>query len=101
MSATRESRPRNQCYSVRYQARLDAETHAKLQELVAVFHRKPSPILRCVMGWGITLTKGWIIDRSRPPTVHTVAILVEPDLLHQVQDAAGVPSAPVAAWVWQ
>ena len=36
-------------YSVRPQARLDGETHAKLEELAAVFHQKRSTILRHVL----------------------------------------------------
>jgi hypothetical protein len=45
-------------YSVRRQARLDAETHAKLEELAHTFHRKRAAILRFVMQWGLTQTQG-------------------------------------------
>jgi predicted transcriptional regulator len=99
MAALQESQPRTRRYSVRYQARLDAETSAKLEELAAAFHRKRSAILRSVMQWGLAQTKGWTIDRSIPAMVHTVAMLVEPELLQQVQEAAAVHGAPVAAWV--
>jgi hypothetical protein len=50
--------PRHRRDRVRYQARLDAETHAKLQDLTTAFHRKRSAILRFVMDWGLTQTQG-------------------------------------------
>lgn len=93
-----EALPRQQRYSVRYQARLDAETHAKLEELTAAFRRKRGAILRYVMQWGLTHTTGWIIDRSIPASVHLVPLLVEPVVLQQVQAAAATHGADVAAW---
>jgi predicted transcriptional regulator len=86
-------------YSVRYQARLDAETAAKLQELAAAFHRKHSAILRYVMPWGLAQTRGWTVDMAVPGTVHTVGMLLEPELLQQVQEAAATHGVTVAAWV--
>src|SRR5262245_55903887 len=86
-------------YSARHQARLDAETHAKLQELMAAFHQKRTAIRRYVLAWGISRSVGWSIDQSIPARVHLVPLLVEPELLQQVQDAAGVHGATVAAWI--
>jgi predicted transcriptional regulator len=86
-------------YSVRHQARLDAETHAKLEELAAAFHRKRSAILRHAMPWGLTQTQGWTVDRAVPGTVRTVGMLPEPELLQQVQEAVAAHGATVAAWV--
>jgi predicted transcriptional regulator len=86
-------------YSVRYQARLDAETHAKLAELAAAFHRKRSAILRHAMPWGLTQTRRWTIDMAVPGMVRTVGMLLEPELLQQVQEAAAAHGATVAAWV--
>ena len=86
-------------YSVRHQARLDAETHAKLEDLVAGFHRKRSAILRYVMQWGLTQTREWAVDLAVPGTVRTVGMLLEPELLQQVQEVAAAHSATVAAWV--
>jgi hypothetical protein len=54
MTPLRAPHHRHVCYSVRYQARLDAETWAKLEELAAAFHWKRSAILRSVMQWGLT-----------------------------------------------
>jgi predicted transcriptional regulator len=91
--------PRQRCYSVRHQARLDAETSAKLEELASAFHRKRSAILRFVMQWGLRHSEGWTIDQSVPATVHLAPVLLEPELLQQVQDAAVVHGASVAAWL--
>jgi hypothetical protein len=76
-----------------------AETHAKLQELAAAFPRKRSAILRYVMQWGLTQTRGGTIDQSIPTTVQLVPLLMEPDLLQQVQDAAAAHGTSVVAWV--
>jgi hypothetical protein len=99
MTPPRAPHPRHGCSSVRHQARLDAETHAKLEELAVAFHRKRSAILRFVMGWGLTQTQGWTIVRSIPATAGIVAMLVEPELLQQVQEAAAAHSATVAPWL--
>jgi predicted transcriptional regulator len=99
MTPPRDPQPRHVRYSVRYQARLDAETHAKLEELAAAFHRKRSAILRHAMQWGLTQTGGWTVDMTVPGTVRTVGMLLEPELLQQVQEAAAAHGATVAAWV--
>ena len=94
-----EPRPRQRRYSVRRQARLGVQTRATLEELVSVFHRKRAAILRYVMQWGVTHTTEWTIDRSIPDRPHLVHMLVEPELLQQVQDAADSHGVTVAAWL--
>jgi predicted transcriptional regulator len=91
--------PRQRRYSIRHQARLDAETHTKLEELAAAFHRKRSAILRSVMQWGLTQTRRWTVGMAVPGTVRTVSMLLEPDLLQHVQEAAAAHGMTVAAWV--
>jgi hypothetical protein len=66
MTPPRDPQPRHVRDRVRYQARLEAETHAKLEELAAAFHRKRSAILRHAMPWGLTQTRGWTVDRAVP-----------------------------------
>jgi len=99
MTPPRDPQPRHVRDRVRYQAHLDAETHAKLEERAAAFHRKRSAILRHAMPWGLTQTRGWTVDRAVPGTVRTVGMLLEPELLQQVQAAAAAHGATVAAWV--
>jgi predicted transcriptional regulator len=101
MNSSPKPQPRQRRYSVRQQARLDAETHAKLEALATAFHRKRAQVLRYVMQWGLAHTNEWTVDPSIPDRPHLVHMLVEPDLLHQVQEAAESHSVPVAAWLRQ
>jgi hypothetical protein len=88
MTPPRAPYQRHVRYSVRHQTRLDAETVAKLEELAAIFHWKRSAVLRFVMQWGLTQTGGWPVDIAVPGTVRTVGMLLEPELLQRVQEAA-------------
>jgi predicted transcriptional regulator len=101
MNPPSEPQPRQRRYSVRRQARLDAETHGKMEALAKTFHRKRAAILRYVMQWGLAHTIGWTIDSSIPDRPHLVHMLVDPELLQQVQDAADAHGASVAAWLRQ
>ena len=94
-----EPQPRERRYSVRQQARLNAGTHAKLEELAAVLHRKRADILRYVMDWGVAHTQGWSIDPSIPDRPRLVRMLLDPYLLQKVQDAAGAHGASITAWL--
>jgi predicted transcriptional regulator len=94
-----ETRPRHRRYSVSRQARLDAETHAKLEELANTFHRKRAAILRHVMQWGLAHTTGWMVDPSIPDRPRLVHMLMDPELYQQVQDAADAHGASVATWL--
>jgi hypothetical protein len=84
MNSARESQPRLRRYSARHQARLDAETHAKLEELAPAFHRKHSVILRFMMQWGLRHSEGWTTDQSPVVAVPPVPVLLKPELLQQV-----------------
>jgi hypothetical protein len=58
MTPARAPHHRHVRYSVRYQARLGAETSAKLEELATAFHRKRSAILSIVSRmWGVGSAK--------------------------------------------
>jgi predicted transcriptional regulator len=99
MNPPREPRPRQRRYSARHQARLDAETHAKLEELASTFPRKRSAIVRYLMQWGLRHSEGWTIDRSPVVAVPPVPVLLEPELHQQVQDVAAAHGVSVAAWL--
>jgi hypothetical protein len=94
-----DSKPRQRRYRIRHQARLDAETHAKLEELVSALHRKLAAILRFVISWGLAHTQEWTIDPSIPDRLHLMHILVAPELLQQVQAAADAHESSVAVWM--
>jgi predicted transcriptional regulator len=99
MSQPQGPQPRHVRYSVRHQARLDAETSATLEELARTFHRKRSPILRFVMQWGLHHSTGWTIDRSAVAVVSPVPVMLEPALLQQVQAVAAARGVSMAAWL--
>jgi hypothetical protein len=99
MNSPPEPHPRHRRYRVRHQVRLDAETSATLEVLARTFHRKRAAILRSVMDWGLTHTPAWTIAPAIPDRPHLVHLLVEPDLLQQVQDAADAHGVTVAAWL--
>jgi hypothetical protein len=99
MNLPRVPQTRDVRYSARYEARIDAETHAQLTTLAATFHRKRSAIVRSVMQWGLAQTRGWTVDVTIPGMVYKLSPLLEPDLLQQVQAAAAAQGVSVAAWV--
>jgi len=99
MNSPQEPRPRQRRDSVRRQARLDEETSVKLEALAKTFQRKYGQILRYVIQWGLAHTHRWTVEPPIPDRPHLVHVLVEPDLLQQVQDAAAADGASVAAWV--
>jgi predicted transcriptional regulator len=94
-----EPQPRHRRYSVRRQARLDAETYAKLEALTRTFHRNRSAILRYVMQWGLAHTQGWTVDPSIPDRPHLVHMLVDHYPLQHVQAAADAHGASFASWL--
>jgi hypothetical protein len=51
------------------------------------------------MQWGLHHSEGWTIDRSPIGAVPPVPVLLEPELLHQVQDAAVARGVTMAAWL--
>jgi predicted transcriptional regulator len=94
-----EHQPRQVRYSARWQARLDGETSTKLADLASTLGRKRSAILRYVLQWGLTHTTGWTIDRALVVVVPPVPVLLEPELLEQVQEAAAAHGVSMAAWL--
>jgi predicted HicB family RNase H-like nuclease len=99
MTPSQEPQPRQRHFSVRYQARLDAETQATLEDLVKTLHRKRGQVLRPVMQWGLSHSAGWTIDQSMPASPRLVPMLLEPALHQQVQGAAAAHGVSVAAWL--
>jgi predicted transcriptional regulator len=93
--------PRHRRDHIRWQARLDAETHAKLQALAQTFHRTQAQILRHVMPWALAHTHSWTVEQSIPAAAHPVTLLMDPELCQQVQDTAAAHGVSVAAWVRQ
>jgi predicted transcriptional regulator len=99
MSSLREPQPRQRHYTARHEARLDAETLSKLEDLAKTFRRKRAAILRYVMQWRVSHSEGWIVDRSPVVAVPPVPVLLEPQLLRRVQGVAAAHEVTAAAWL--
>jgi predicted transcriptional regulator len=95
----REPQPRHRRDSIRYHARLDAETEATLEALATTLHRMRAALLRYVMQWGLAHTDKWIIHLSTPARPHLVHLLVDPERLQQAQGAAEAHGVTMTAWV--
>lgn len=87
--------------STRVEARLDAETQAKVEDLAHVFHRTRAAILRYVIPWGLTQLKEGTVEVAIPPTVRTLSLWLDPELSQQVQAAARTHGVTGAAWLRQ
>ena len=90
MNPPLEPQPRQRRDSVRHQARLDWETHSTLEA------RGDSAVRHAV---GITHTQGWTIDPTISDRPHLMHLLVAPEMLQQVQEAADGYGTSVAAWL--
>jgi predicted transcriptional regulator len=99
MTPPRAPYARHVRYGVRYQARLDAETSATLEDLATTFLRKRSVVLRFVMQWGLAHIGGWTVDATIPASPQLVTMLVSPELQQQVQAAATHHHITGAAWL--
>jgi hypothetical protein len=75
------------------------ETHATLEELVSMLHRKRAATPRYVMQWGLVHTTEWIIDASIPDRPYLVHLLVDSELLQRVREAANAHGVSIAAWL--
>jgi hypothetical protein len=91
--------PRQRHYTARHQARLDGQTHAKLEELARTSRRKRSAILRYVIQWGLRHSAGLTIDRSTVSGVPPVPVLLEPELHLRAREAAAAHGVSMAAWL--
>ena len=99
MNGLQNPQSRQRRYTARHHARLDVATHGKLEDLACTLDRKHSAILRAVMQWGLRHSEGWTIDQSPVVAVPPVPVLLEPDLLQQVQEAAAARGVSMAAWL--
>jgi hypothetical protein len=99
MDAPPETQPRHRRSSVPRDARLDAERHAKQEELAHTFHRKRAQILRHVMQWTLARRLGWTVDLCRPGRPHPAPIVVDPEWRRQGQAAAEAYGGSGAAWL--
>jgi predicted DNA-binding protein len=83
-------------------ARLDARTRAKVDDLATRFHQSRAAVVRHIMSWG--LNHGWPTpwdqDASHGPVCH-LYVYVDAALQKHVAKAATAAGGTIAAWVRQ
>ena len=88
--------------SIRLDARLDATTRQKVDDLARHFHRPRAEVLCSIMRWGLsrgeTLTVG---QGDLPGPVRHLYLYVDSGLHEQVEKAATAAGAKVAPWLRQ
>jgi predicted HicB family RNase H-like nuclease len=88
--------------SIRMDARLDATTRAKVDDLAARFHQTRAAVLRYIMHWG--LQHGQAIPLEQEASLDPVRHLylnVDTALQEQLATAAAASRIAIAAWVRQ
>jgi hypothetical protein len=100
MNTPLSGQPAQRSTSVLMDARLDAMTRAKLDELATAFHRSRGAVLREVMHWGLGCEPLDQVNRddTQEPFEH-LFFLVEPVLHQQVGEAAKAVGVGVAPWL--
>jgi hypothetical protein len=81
-------------------ARLDATTREKVDELATRFHQPRVAVLSYIMEWGLSCAQTGTLDdaRSKGP-VHHLYLYVASDLYEQVQRAASAAGVNIAPWL--
>jgi hypothetical protein len=95
-----EQRPSQSRASVRIDARLDAATRAKVDDLAHHFHRRRAAVVCTIMRWGLRRGQPGTLDggASDGPVRH-LHLSVDPALPARVAQAAAVAGVPIAPWL--
>jgi predicted transcriptional regulator len=93
-----DHQPSESCATIRMDARLDATTRAKVDELAKQFHQPRAAVLCHIMRWGLTRGQAEMLDggASEGPVRH-LSLYVDTALYDRVEEAAiaaGVKNAP-------
>jgi hypothetical protein len=92
--------PRAPRSSIRTDARLDAMTRAKVDNLARHFHTPRAAVLSQIMQWGLSRERTAPLDQgdARSP-VHHLYFYVASELYEQVQQAATAAGVKIAPWL--
>jgi hypothetical protein len=94
--------PREPRDSIRLDARLDAMTRAKVDDLAQRFHQPRAAVLCHIMHWGLSRGQTGPLDRDDAPgPVRHLACSVASALHQQVQQAAAAVGVKTAPWLRQ
>jgi predicted DNA-binding protein len=93
-----DHRPGQQRVAVRIDARLDAATRQKVDNLATRFHRPRAAVLCQIMQWG--LRRGETLDQGESPgPVRHLYLYVPSELHEQVEKAAAAAGVKAAPWL--
>jgi hypothetical protein len=97
-----DPKPREPHTRIRMDARLDAMTRAKVEDLAARFHRTRAAVLCHIMRWGLHHGQTIPLEQDASPgAVSHLCLNVDAVLYEQVATAAAVVGGNIAAWVRQ
>jgi hypothetical protein len=86
--------------SLRLDARLDADTRQKVDDLARHFRQPRAVVLRHIMQWGLSREQGEALDQgaSQGPVCH-LYLYMDSDLYEAVQKAATTAGVHTAPWL--
>jgi predicted DNA-binding protein len=95
-----DHRPGQQRAAVRTDARLDAATRQKVDDLARHFHTPRAAVLCQIMEWGLSRAQPAHLDQDEPPgPVRHLYLYVASELSEQVQQAATAAGVKIAPWL--
>jgi predicted DNA-binding protein len=93
-------RPGQQRVAVRTDARLDAATRQKVDDLATRFDRPRAAVLCQIMAWGLSRAQPAHLDQGESPgPVRHLSLYVASDLHEHVEQAAAAAGVKAAPWL--
>jgi predicted transcriptional regulator len=95
-----DHKPGEPCARIRMDARLDAATRQKVDDLAQHFHRPRAAVLCQIMRWGLSREQPIPLDQAKSPARMRHLSLYVPSKLHEhVQKAAVAAGVKTAPWL--
>jgi predicted transcriptional regulator len=95
-----DHRPGQQRAAVRTDARLDAATRQKVDDLATRFDRPRAAVLCQIMAWGLSRAQPAHLDQGESPgPVRHLSLYVASDLHEHVEKAAAAAGVKAAPWL--
>jgi predicted transcriptional regulator len=96
----RDHKPPASRTSIRVDARLDATTRAKVDDLAQRFHQPRAAVVCHIMRWGLSRGRTELVDGggTEDPVRH-LSLYVDTELREQVEQAANAAGTKMAPWL--
>jgi hypothetical protein len=102
VSPHRDNQPREPPASIRLDARLDATTRQKVDDLARHFHQPRAAVLRHIMRWGLDRRPMETLEQADAQgPVHHLSLNVDSNLYAEVQQVATTAGVNIAPWLRQ